>query len=185
MAHPEDDKVVVVVSFYERGFGLPLHPFVRGLLHYYQLEVKNLHPNVILHMACFITLCEAFMGINPHWGLWQYLFSVRLSLGRSDQPYVGSVNIQLRTGWKKEYLKVPLPSSVLYEGEWFYARNIVGSAPKFTGRELISVEERHSGTDAVQKGEVNRLLAAIGMLKQRGFSSAWLVRVFMHCRINL
>jgi hypothetical protein len=74
--HPGDDEVVVLASFYERGFGLPLHPSMRGLLNYYQLEVKNLHPNAILHIAFFIMLQEAFMGINPHWGLWQYLFSV-------------------------------------------------------------------------------------------------------------
>jgi hypothetical protein len=33
--HPRDDEVVVLTSFYERGFGLPLHPFMCGLLHYY------------------------------------------------------------------------------------------------------------------------------------------------------
>jgi hypothetical protein len=70
---PRDDEVAVLVSFYECGFSLPLHPFVRGLLHYYQLEVKNLHPNTILHIVCFITLCVAFMGIDLHWGLWQPL----------------------------------------------------------------------------------------------------------------
>lgn len=60
--HPRNDEVIVLVSFYERRFGLCLHPFMRGLLHYYQLEVQNLHPNVVLHIACFITLCEVFMG---------------------------------------------------------------------------------------------------------------------------
>jgi hypothetical protein len=35
VVHPRDDEVVVLASFYERGFGLPLQPFVRGLLHYY------------------------------------------------------------------------------------------------------------------------------------------------------
>jgi hypothetical protein len=63
---PRDDKVVMLASFYERRFGLPLHQFVCGLLHFYQLEVQNHHPNVVLHIACFITLCEAFMGINHH-----------------------------------------------------------------------------------------------------------------------
>lgn len=36
------------------------------MLFYYGLEIQNLHPNFVLHMACFITLCEAFMGIDPH-----------------------------------------------------------------------------------------------------------------------
>jgi hypothetical protein len=61
---PRDDEVIVLASFYERGFGMPLHPFMRGLLHYYQVEIQNLHPNVVLHIGCFIMLCEAFMGID-------------------------------------------------------------------------------------------------------------------------
>jgi hypothetical protein len=66
MPHPRDDEMVMLASFYGCGFDLPLHPFVRGLLHYYQLEVQNLRPNAILHIVCFITPCEAFMGIDPH-----------------------------------------------------------------------------------------------------------------------
>lgn len=51
--------------FHEHGFGMPLHPFMWGILHYYMLEIKNLHPKTILYIACFIALCEAFMGIKP------------------------------------------------------------------------------------------------------------------------
>jgi hypothetical protein len=43
-----DDEIVVLDSFYKRGFGLPLHPFMRGLLFYYGLELQNLYPNTIL-----------------------------------------------------------------------------------------------------------------------------------------
>lgn len=78
---------------------------------------------------------------------------------------------------------MPLPSSVCYEGEWFYACNIARSAPQFTARELILAEQRHSKTDMIHKGEVDHLLVAIGMLKQQGTSGAWLVCVFMHRRI--
>jgi hypothetical protein len=62
---PRDNEVIVLSSFYEHRFGLPLHPFVCGLLHNYQVEIQNLHPNAILHIECFIMLCEAFMGIDP------------------------------------------------------------------------------------------------------------------------
>lgn len=63
--HPRDDDVVVLASLSECEFGLPLHPFVRRILHYYRLEIQNLHINIVLHIACFITLCEAFMRIDP------------------------------------------------------------------------------------------------------------------------
>jgi hypothetical protein len=40
-----DDEVVVLASFYERDFRLPLHSFVRGLLFYYNIELQYLRPN--------------------------------------------------------------------------------------------------------------------------------------------
>jgi hypothetical protein len=75
-----------------------------------------------------MTLCEAFLGINPHWKLWQYFFSGRVTQGHGNQLYVGSVNFQLRSYWKAGYLKIPLPTSVRYEGEWFYVKNLDSSA---------------------------------------------------------
>jgi hypothetical protein len=43
----------------------PLHPFVRGLLFYYGLELQNLNPNTVLYIVCFIRLCEAYLGMPP------------------------------------------------------------------------------------------------------------------------
>jgi hypothetical protein len=48
-------------------------------------------------------LCEAFMGIDPHWRMWQYFFSVQVSPGIDDQLYVSSTIIQLHSGLKVEY----------------------------------------------------------------------------------
>jgi hypothetical protein len=138
---PRDNKVMVLAPFYERGFGLPLYPFVRGLLFFYGLEVQNLHPNSILYMACFITLCAAFLGIDPHRKLWQYFFSGRVTPGRDNRLYVGSVTFQLCSRRKGGYLKISLPTSVRYEGEWFYVKNLDNSAPCFTGREPMLMND--------------------------------------------
>jgi hypothetical protein len=64
-----------------------------------------------------------------------------VTLGHGDQLYVGSVNFQLCSGQKESYLKIPLPTSVRYEGEWFYVKNMDGSAPCFTGREPMSMDD--------------------------------------------
>jgi hypothetical protein len=45
-------------------FSLSAHEFLRGLLSVYGVQLHHLTPNSILHIACFITLCEAFLGIN-------------------------------------------------------------------------------------------------------------------------
>jgi hypothetical protein len=31
-------------------------------------------PSGILHIVAFVTLCEAYMGIEPHFDLWNYFF---------------------------------------------------------------------------------------------------------------
>lgn len=59
---------------FEHGFGLPYCSFFRGLLHFYGLELINLNPNSILDIAIFIHLCEAFLGIRPHFNPFRYLF---------------------------------------------------------------------------------------------------------------
>ena len=51
--------MVVVRSFYEKGFALPAGAFFCGLLFFYGLEVTHLKPNSIAQIAIFIHLCEA------------------------------------------------------------------------------------------------------------------------------
>jgi hypothetical protein len=47
-------------------FSLPTHEFLRGLIFVYGVQLHQLMLNSILHIACFITLGEAFLGMNPH-----------------------------------------------------------------------------------------------------------------------
>jgi hypothetical protein len=68
--------VVSFLAFYEQGFGVLLHRFLRSLLQYYGLELHHLTPSGVLHIVAFMTLCEAYLGINPNFVLWNYLFCV-------------------------------------------------------------------------------------------------------------
>jgi hypothetical protein len=45
------------------------------------MELHQLTPLGILHMAAFVTLCEAYIGIEPHFNLWKYFFHTRLKTG--------------------------------------------------------------------------------------------------------
>jgi hypothetical protein len=82
----EDVKVqVVFASFFERGFNLPVGDFFRGLLYYYKMELVHLVPNSIIVVSTFIHLCEAYLGISPHFLLWRYLFCVKSTGKRSGQ----------------------------------------------------------------------------------------------------
>ena len=47
MPSPPDSYVVSFEHFHERGFAAPTHRFLRGLLHYYKIELQHLNPNGI------------------------------------------------------------------------------------------------------------------------------------------
>ena len=65
------------VSHFLRGLGLALDPFVRGLMFYYGLDFHDLAPDSLLHISSFIVVCEAFLRITPHFGLWLKTFDVK------------------------------------------------------------------------------------------------------------
>jgi hypothetical protein len=50
------------------------YQFLRSLLQFYGLELHHLTPLGILHMVAFVTLCEAYMWIQPHFDMWNYFF---------------------------------------------------------------------------------------------------------------
>jgi hypothetical protein len=48
---------VMFLAFLLRVLSLPAHKFLRGLLFVYGVQLHQLTPNSILHIACFITFC--------------------------------------------------------------------------------------------------------------------------------
>jgi hypothetical protein len=82
---PQPGFRVMFLAFLLRGLSLPAHKFLCGLLFVYGVQLHQLTPNSLLHIACSITLCETFLGINPHWGLWKYLF--RLCSNASEEDF--------------------------------------------------------------------------------------------------
>ena len=63
---PQPHEVVSFLAFHERGLGYPVHWFLRGLLNESGLELQHLNPTGVLHIAGFITIYEAFLGMEPH-----------------------------------------------------------------------------------------------------------------------
>ena len=44
---------------------------------YYGLDFHDLAPNSILNISAFIVVCEAFLRVTPHFGLWLKTFNVK------------------------------------------------------------------------------------------------------------
>ena len=122
---PWDDERVCFVDFLNRGFAFPVHEFLCGLMYAYGVQLHDFTPNAILHISCFIILCECFLGVHPHWGLWQRIFNVKRNAGNRGVYPVGGFGIQTRgdidyfdlkqlksvQNWRRSGFTSPTPAS--------------------------------------------------------------------------
>jgi hypothetical protein len=92
----------------ERGFSIPAGDFLRGLLYFYSIELVHLVPNSITIISTFIHLCEAYLGIAPHFHLWRHFFELKKT---GKVGVVGSVDFMLRRNMKSEYIDLALPDN--------------------------------------------------------------------------
>jgi hypothetical protein len=135
---PTEDthESIVYVPFLIRGLALPVSPFFRGLLDFYNLNLTHLNPNSILQISIFIHLCEAFLGILPHFGLWKYLYHCWPRMAGGQHQLVGDASLELRRGKKSEYLDIPPKDSIKgWRLEWFIMENHYKSLPPRSGRQ--------------------------------------------------
>ena len=84
----DSGEIVVFVDFFHHGFNIPMHWFVRDLLRYYDAHVHHVTPKGIMLWASFISFCEGYVGIQPHWGLFCCYFEV---LPQSGGKIAGSL----------------------------------------------------------------------------------------------
>jgi len=158
---PRAGEIVIFEDFFKRGFGVPIHPFPHGLLLYYEIRICNLHPNSILLIATFIHLYEAFVGVEPHFDLFHYLFCPRKKGAVGGSKIAGGVYLNLCDGMKKRYLNCPWNTSLSeWYKRWFYIRDEPGSAT-FCNIGYVP-EKRVSWTDRPEySGQVEELMNLI------------------------
>jgi len=180
---PRAGEVVVFEDFFKRGFGIPVHPFLQGLLLYYEIGICNLHPNSILLISTFIHLCEAYVRIEPHFDLFRYLFCFRKKGAVGGSKIAGGVYLNLRDGVKNRYLSCPWNTSLTeWYKKWFYIREEPGSAT-FCDVGYIP-KKRVSWTDRPEHtGQVVELMSLIdwSRLDRPGVVGNFLVRRVMPC----
>ena len=74
---PRGDELVVFEDYFYRRFGIPMHPFLRGLVGYYENSICNLSPNSIQHVSVFIHFCGAYLSILSHFDLFCHFFCLK------------------------------------------------------------------------------------------------------------
>jgi hypothetical protein len=119
---PPSGYWVMFLAFLLCGLSLPAHKFVRGLLYVYGVQLHQLTPDSILHIACFLTLCESFLGIEPHFLLWRSIFRLRSSVSLSNKPELGGAIVSVRA--EAQYLEFSMSASVQgWRTKWFYIKD--------------------------------------------------------------
>jgi hypothetical protein len=94
---PTEGFCLMFLSFLLCGLSLPAHEFLRGLPFVYGVQLHQLTPNSILHVAFFITICEVFLGIDPHWVLWKQIFYLRHNASKEEIHDMGGAIICVRS----------------------------------------------------------------------------------------
>jgi hypothetical protein len=177
---------VIYVPFLIRGLALLISPFFRGLLDFYRLNLTHLNPNSILQVSVFVHLCEAFLGVLPHFGLWKHLYHCRPRMAGGQHQLVGGVSLEMRRGRKTDYLDIPLKDNIKgWRLEWFNVENHGNSLPPRSGRQpdVRTPSWTESPTDQ-EVAEAGAILAEVGLLKERGLTVEAVVADFIFKNIQ-
>jgi hypothetical protein len=182
---------VMFLAFLLRGLSLPAHKFLRGLLFIYGVQLHQLTPNSILHIAYFITL--SFLGIDRHWILWKFLFCLRPSVSLAKNPELGGAIVFVCA--ESHYLEFNMVVAVQgWRKKWFYIKdqktassNQFAIAPFDANNSLTKLTSWDSPPAEAKVEDIKPLLTRIQSLKSvtgGGLTGTQLVAFFLHRRIQ-
>src|SRR3954467_15526349 len=184
---PRPDERVVFLPHFLRGLGFPLHQFVRGLMFFYGLDFHDLAPNFILNISAFIVVCEAFLRIRPHFGLWLKTFNVKPKVVRGNQAECGGAMagkianvlwlegsfVETLKGWQSGWFYITEPHDL----EWV-------ATPEFrSGPPTRLTSWKETGLSWGNKGEVTGLQTCIQNLANKQLKLVNVVQVMLIRRI--
>jgi hypothetical protein len=179
---------VMFLAFLLRGLSFPLHPFLRGLLFAYGIQLHDLNPNTILHIACFVMLCECFLGIEPHWVLWRRIFII----WRPLHYQTGGFSCQVRQDIDYFNLQTP-ENNPRWRTKWFYARDKPSASQNFGLEEFqptTVIRPRASRAHELSEEEMKIMQPLMENIQQlrampkKELSGIQLIRTFIERRVQ-
>jgi hypothetical protein len=114
---------------------------------------------------------RVFLGIEPHWILWKFLFRPRPSVALSKKPELGGAVVSVRT--EVHYLEFTMAASVQgWKKKWFYIKEQKNSssdqydiAPFDANKELKKLSSWDSPPTETEMEDIKPLLTRIQALK--------------------
>ena len=76
---PGESQVISFIPFHLIRFGVLVHPFMGRFLRHFRLWLHDLRLYGVAHLVVFVTLCECYLGIEPHFNSWRQIFHLNLN----------------------------------------------------------------------------------------------------------
>lgn len=83
--------------------GFPPPSFLLGSSSFQRPPTSPLDPSV-LHIDCVVSLCEMFLGIDPHFGIWHRYFQFKISTNVRDTCKCGGAAITKKWQEGRSYI---------------------------------------------------------------------------------
>ena len=172
------------VPYLIRGLEFPIHPFLRGLLEFYGLQLHNLTPASLLHIAGFVALCELFLGCEAHFALWKKLFCLVPHSKKGSIYQVGGAEVWRIAG--TGYLSgTPKKTSEDWPSEWFYIEDVPRPDPIRIGLpefDNAPLKKRQSWRPRSSQRESDRdVLYLMGRIRLLAHSGLTMIGVMAAC----
>ena len=183
--NPNKEERVCFISFLLRGVGFPIHPFLRGLLEHYGIQLHNLTPGSILHISSFIALCELFFGCEGHFELWKKFFCLIPRYQGSGSIFeVGGAEVWRIAG---SGYPVGTPKEIYpqWSSEWFYVDDVPlpdpvrMGLPEFTNAPLKKCQNWRPRSP--QEEDNREVLYLMGRIKTLAKSGLTIIEVMSIC----
>jgi len=160
-------ETIMFRDFVERGLTLPVSEFFYRLLQFWGIQLHHLTPQSILHLSIFTHFCEAFLGILPHFHLFQHFFFLVPIPNATNPAVVGGCELVLCPENRGEYLAYD-PRIKELNGR--NSGSMLGTLnPHFQKGLLVPPQVQESWSSRGPGGkQVEAILRAIAIIKKKG-----------------
>jgi hypothetical protein len=144
------------------------------------MELHHLTPSGILHITTFVTLCEAYMGIDPHFIMWNYFLD-------AEAAVLEGVVIHVKSKHDVDpYFDLPMSESTDgWQKIWFFFRNnAITPLPVFMGNRRVPQPNWGYGVVRKDLRKLQPLHKVVQQLQQEGLTVVHLLWTFFSCRVQ-